>query len=98
MTHIPIKPTCPLGSVCEAIKDGAIHRCKWFTEVMGMNPQTGEQINRWDCAIAWLPVLTLEMSRTNQGQTAALENLRNIVADDNQRLLEVARHNSRLLP
>lgn len=69
--------TCPLGSKCEEIKNDTLHRCRWYTQVQGMDPQTGEQLDKWDCAIAWIPILTIEMSRTNRGQTAALESFRN---------------------
>jgi hypothetical protein len=74
---VKIVQTCPLGSECEEAKDGKIYRCRWYIEVKGKHPQTGEDINEWDCSMAWLPTLTLEMSRTNRGQTSALESFRN---------------------
>lgn len=74
---IKIETTCPLGSKCEEVKNDTVYRCRWYTQIQGMNPQTGEQMDTWDCAIAWLPILSVEMSRTNRGQTAALESFRN---------------------
>lgn len=74
---LEIVTTCPLGSVCEEIKDGKIHRCAWYTEMAGMDPSTGEQIKDSRCAIAWQPILAIEMSATNRGQTQAIESLRN---------------------
>lgn len=85
---IKIEPTCPLGSKCEEIKNDTIHRCRWYTLVQGMNPQTGEQNDRWDCAIAWLPLLSVELSKTNRGQTAALESFRNEMVDGTDKLIE----------
>lgn len=67
-----VELTCPLGSKCEEIKDNKLYRCHWYTEVMGKNPQSTETINEWRCAIAWLPILTIEMSQTNRGQTQAI--------------------------
>ncbi len=73
--------TCPLGHVCEEAKDGAIHRCTWYLQIQGKNPQSEEVIDRWECALVWLPILSVENSQTNRGQTAAIESLRNIVAE-----------------
>ena len=74
---LEIENTCPLGSTCEEVKDGKIHRCAWYTKIVGKNPQSEEQIEDWACAIAWLPMLQVEMSQTNRGQTHALESFRN---------------------
>ena len=74
---LEIETTCPLGSTCEEVKDGKIHRCAWYTKIVGKNPQSEEHIDEWKCAIAWLPMLQVEMSQTNRGQTHALESFRN---------------------
>ena len=71
--------TCPLGSKCEEIRDNKLHKCAWHTQLAGMNPQTGEQINEWKCALAWMPILLVENAGTNRGQTAALDSFRNAV-------------------
>ena len=74
---LEVELTCPLGSTCEEVKDDKIHRCRWYTKVIGKNPQSEEQIEEWNCAIAWLPILQVETSQTNRGQTSALESFRN---------------------
>ena len=53
MSPIPVTLNCPLGHSCETLRDGAIQRCRWYTEIQGLNPQTGESIHRWDCAMTW---------------------------------------------
>ncbi len=68
---------CPLGSKCEEIKDGSIHRCSWFVTLQGCNPQTMEQIYEKGCAISWLPILLVENSKTNLSTTSAVESFRN---------------------
>lgn len=68
---------CPLGSECETIKDGKVIKCAWYTKLKGEDPQTGDMHDEYACAIAWMPLLTIEMSRTNRGQTQALESFRN---------------------
>jgi hypothetical protein len=72
--------TCPLGSKCEEAKDGKLHRCVWFVQLAGINPNTGEQKDEKGCAIAWLPVLLIENSMQQRSTSAAVESFRNEVA------------------
>jgi len=74
---LEVEITCPLGSECETTKDNKIMRCAWYTKVVGMDVNTGKEIDEWSCAIAWMPRLQIEMSSTNRGQTQALESFRN---------------------
>lgn len=68
---------CPLGCECEEIKDNKIIKCSWYVSVKGVDPNTGDEIDDTGCSIAWMPMLQIEMSRTNRGQTEALESFRN---------------------
>lgn len=52
----------PMESVC--------HKCPWWQQVRGKHPQSHEDLDRWDCAIAFLPLLLIENSQ-RQMQTAA---------------------------
>jgi hypothetical protein len=69
---------CPLwrksmASVC--------HRCGWWTKLELRNPQTGERVDRWDCAIAAAVMLSAEIGlRTNQ-VAATIEDARNHVVE-----------------
>jgi len=74
---LEVEFTCPLGSKCEETKDGKIMRCAWYTHMIGNDPNTGKETDDWSCAIAWMPTLQVEVSRTNRGQTEALESFRN---------------------
>ncbi len=74
---LEVEFTCPLGSECEEIRDNKIYRCMWYTKVVGLDANTGKEIDDWSCAITWMPTLQIEMSATNRGQTAALESFRN---------------------
>jgi hypothetical protein len=75
--ELEVEFTCPLGSECEEIRDNKIYRCMWYTKVVGEDPNTGEIIDDWSCAISWMPTLQIEMSRTNRSQSVALESFRN---------------------
>ena len=80
---IEIATSCPLGSKCEEIKNDKMHRCRWYVCLGGQNPQTGEIIDKWDCAMAWIPIMLVENANTNRGQTAALESFRNEMVEQN---------------
>jgi hypothetical protein len=81
--------TCPLGAKCEEIKDNAIHRCAWFVQLSGQNPQTGEMQDEKGCAMSWLPVLLVENSRVSRGTSAAVESFRNEMVKSNETNLKV---------
>lgn len=55
--------------------------CKWYDHIRGMNPQTGEEIDRWDCAIALLPLLSIEVASQVRQGAAATESFRNDVVN-----------------
>lgn len=68
---------CPLGCECETTRDKKIIRCAWYTKMVGLDPNTGKEIDDWACSMSWMPMLQVEMSNTNRGQTKALESFRN---------------------
>lgn len=82
------KIICPLmGGAC--IEDGSIQNnelvaCRFWVNVQGMNPQTGETVNHHDCAMAWMPVLMIENSKVNRETGAAVESFRNEMVKSNE--------------
>ena len=76
--------TCPLGAKCEEIKEGAIHRCAWYTTLAGTNPNTGDKVDEKGCAMAWLPMLMIENSMQQRSTCAAVESFRNEMSNANQ--------------
>ena len=63
---------CPLiGEDCLGLK------CSWFTQIRGMYPQTGEEIDEWGCAVTWMPMLMIENSQQQRSTNAAVESFRN---------------------
>ena len=48
---------------CPLMGDCVEHACAWYTHVAGQHPQTGEAIDRWDCAVTLLPMLMIETAR-----------------------------------
>ncbi len=70
--------TCPYTGHKDLCRDHYANCPKWI-QVIGHNPNTGEQMNEWACADTWLPILMIENSQM-QGETgAAVESFRNEV-------------------
>lgn len=100
------KIICPMmgGKPCiedGSIVDGELVACRFWVNVMGSNPQTGETVNNGDCAIAWMPVLLIENSKVNRETGAAVESMRNESVTTGQQmtsaLMQVANNNLPLL-
>ena len=73
------------GKYCPLIKKDCIGlQCSWFTQIRGTNPNTGEPVDDWGCAITWLPILTIENSQQQRHTSAAVESFRNEVINANQ--------------
>lgn len=54
--------------------------CKFQERLLGVNPQTGETIEKWDCALRLHYLLTIEGNAKTYGVGAAIESFRNEVA------------------
>ena len=66
------------------------HGCDWYIQMQGKNPNTGEQINKFGCAIAWLPILMIENSQQQRITAASVQDFRNHMVDANNQLLRLA--------
>ena len=77
--------------------------CRKWVQVRGTNPNTGEEINRFDCADAWMPILLVENAQQQRQTGAAIESFRNEVVKSNQDAARVIaatalpRHNGRMI-
>jgi hypothetical protein len=78
-------PKIKSGDFCPLIKKDCIGlKCAWFTQVRGMNPNTGEEIDEWNCAITWMPIMAIEIAQKENQTGAAVESFRNEVIKGNQ--------------
>ncbi len=55
------------------------HRCPLWTRLQMRHPQTAEQIDTWDCAIAWAVVVGVEAGHCTNQLAAVVEDARNNV-------------------
>lgn len=78
------------GNYCPLIKKDCIGlKCAWFTHVRGMNPNTGEEVDEWSCAINWLPMMLIENSQQQRSTGAAVESFRNEMVKANESNINV---------
>ena len=67
---------CPLvNGDCKKLE------CVWFTQIAGSHPQTGEEFDEWCCAIAWMPILSIENTKRLNEVGASIESFRNATVD-----------------
>lgn len=76
--------TCPFGSTCLEIKDGAIHRCNLLMDIKGQNPNTGEEITDSKCAFVWQVLMQMDTTRKVSGVQHATESFRNEMIKTNE--------------
>jgi len=77
---IEAKANCPL----DGFKPCRQLECAWFMKVVGKNPNTGADVDEWGCAIAWMPILTIENSQMQRQTGAAVESFRNEMVKSNE--------------
>ena len=66
------------GKFCRLIGEDCLGlKCSWFTQIRGIHPQTGQEIDEWGCAVTWIPTLLIENSQQQRQPGAAVESFRN---------------------
>jgi hypothetical protein len=94
-------PPAEKGTVCPLHRvdvSKVCHKCPWWTQIRGTNPNSGEPVDRWQCAIAWLPMLLIENTQMQHQTGAAVESFRNgMVAGVIEAVGQAAENAGRLL-
>ncbi len=72
--HGPDNCYCPLwrkkmSAVC--------HTCPWWVQLRGTNPNTGAEVDGWECSITAMPLLQIETAKQTRQAGAATESFRN---------------------
>jgi hypothetical protein len=71
---------CPLW---RKARHKVCHTCAWWTEVRGNHPQTGQRVEEWNCAIAFMPMLQIETTLSTRQAASETHELRNDVRASN---------------
>lgn len=59
-------------------------KCRKWVQILGTNPQTGEDLSRWDCVDTLMPMLMIENSQQQRQTGAAVESFRNEMVKANE--------------
>tara|TARA_R100001460_G_scaffold39652_1_gene74488 strand:- start:1409 stop:1708 length:300 start_codon:yes stop_codon:yes gene_type:complete len=76
---LEVKDNCPLNGFEPCKK----FDCAWFIQIRGTNPNTGEEVDDWGCAMAWMPMLLIENAQQSRQTGAAVESFRNEMVKSN---------------
>ena len=73
------------GTFCQLIKKDCVGlTCAWYTRVQGYDMNSGNQVDNYECAISWLPMLLIENSGQQRQTGAAVESFRNEMVKSNE--------------
>ncbi len=84
--------TCPLGHECVKAEGGVISKCAWYVKLQGNDPQTGERVDKEDCAIAWQPILLIEANAQAARTTSSVQSMRNESVIRQDQAIEALKH------
>jgi hypothetical protein len=74
------------GTFCPLIKKDCVGlTCAWYTRVQGYDVNTGNQVDSYECAISWLPMLLIENSGQQRQTGSAVESFRNEMVKSNEK-------------
>ncbi|MBF0121173.1 MAG: hypothetical protein HQK79_20260 [Desulfobacterales bacterium] len=74
----------PQATFCPLIKENCITtNCKFFQGLMGKNPQTGKDVNEYECVFVWLPLLLVENSQQQRLTAKAVDSFNNDMTKQN---------------
>lgn len=78
------------GTYCPLLKKDCIGlKCAWFTRVQGYDSNTGKEVDEYQCAIAWMPMLLIENSGQQRQTGAAVESFRNAMVKANENSIKI---------
>ena len=92
---------CPATAFAQSCREIIVeHECPKYVQIRGMDPNTGESVDRFGCVDSFLPMLLIENSQQQRQTGAAVESFRNEMVRANEtscRLLQASINNPTLL-
>lgn len=86
------------GDFCPLIKSICIERdCKFWIKLKGKDPQSLNEVDHWDCAISWMPILLIEGTQANSFTTASIDKLVNEVKTSKYNIIKMPSNNMKRL-
>lgn len=74
------KPPATAGEDCPLWRrdvSKVCHKCPWYVQVRGKDPQSEQEIDWFACAIGWMPTLLIDNTQQSRQSGAAIESFRN---------------------
>jgi hypothetical protein len=72
------KIKCPYTGFTKTCFDGVTkHSCPKWIHVSGVNPNSGQPVDQYDCSDAWVPLLLIENSQQQRQTAASVDSFRN---------------------
>jgi hypothetical protein len=66
------------GTFCPYLKGQCVkHKCIKWVKIIGLHPQTGQQVDQEACADAWLPIILVDLSKQLVQVQASIQSHRN---------------------
>lgn len=67
-----------MSEFCPLIKENCKkNECMFYTHLLGTDPQTGAIVDKFGCAITFIPVLLVETAQQSRGVSASVDSFRN---------------------
>lgn len=78
------------GTYCPLLKKKCIGlKCAWFTKVAGYDINSGKEVEEYQCAVTWMPLLLIENSGQQRQTGAAVESFRNEMVKANEQTQKI---------
>lgn len=61
--------------------------CGFYVGLRGKCPNTGDDVDEYGCAVAWMPLLLIENAQQSRQTGAAVESFRNVVVEANEQTM-----------
>lgn len=85
------------GTFCPLIKKDCVGtKCAWFTRVQGLDKNTGKEVDEYQCAISWMPMLMVENSGAQRETGAAVESFRNEMVKANENSIKLLTESAKI--
>lgn len=89
------------GTLCPLLNTDCVKlKCAWFIKIRGTDPNSGDELDDWRCAIAWAPMLIINSADQARQGTAATESFRNEMVKQNEvthLLMQAQQHHGHML-
>lgn len=86
------------GPFCPLIQKPCIeHKCAWYANIQGKNPQTGDTVDNWDCVVTLIPFLQMEQAKTAMATQAATVDVRENIEKATQVTIAAAMQQQQVL-